>query len=197
MASAVGLTGGIGSGKTLAGKIFSSLGIPVFNADEETKRMYDTDTRLREQLVLLLGKDIYQGPHLQRTLMAARIFSDPSLLQQVEQLVHPALNARFVAYAARQEAPYVLLEAAILFESGIAATLPRVIAVSAPETLRIQRVVQRDKVSEDAVRRRMQHQWTEPQRLAAASHIIINDEQQAILPQVIRIHEQLIKQIAA
>jgi dephospho-CoA kinase len=187
-----GLTGGIGSGKTLVAKVFSTMGVPVFNADEETKKLYDTDDTLRMQLINLLGKEVYEGRKLRRQLMAERIFSDDALLQKVNKLVHPAVSACFRVYAAQQNAPYVLMESAILFESGMAAMMRKIVAVTAPETLRLQRVQQRDNLPEEAVRRRIRQQWTDEQRNAAADFLLVNDGIQAVLPQVITIHEQLL-----
>ena len=191
MAYFVGLTGGIGSGKTLVGQVFSTMGVPVFNADEETKKLYDADATLRTQLINLLGTEIYDGRKLRRKLMAARIFADDALLEKVNALVHPVVVDCFRTYAAQQHAPYVLMESAILLESSIASIVRKTIAVTAPETLRLQRVQQRDGLPEEAVRLRIRQQWTDERRNAAADFIIVNDGKQALLPQVIAIHEKL------
>lgn len=184
-----GLTGGIGSGKTLIGHIFSAMGVPVFNADEETKKLYGADAVLQAQLKKLLGEDIYDGGKLRHKLMAERIFADEILLKKVNALVHPVVAERFRAYAAQQNAPYVLMESAILLESGLAGMMEKNIAVTAPEALRVQRVQRRDALPEEAIRQRMRHQWTDEQRNAAADFVIVNDELQALLPQVITIHK--------
>jgi dephospho-CoA kinase len=196
MAYLAGLTGGIGSGKTLAGEVFSTLGIPVFNADEETKKLYDSDAALRVQLIKLLGNDLYDGTQLRRKLMAERIFADRALLENVNVLVHPVVTARFLTYAAQQEAPYVMMESAILFESGLQTLMRKTVAVAAPEALRIQRVQQRDSVPEEAVRRRIRCQWSDAQRNAAADFIIVNDGKQAILPQLLAVHDKILKDAA-
>jgi len=188
---AVGLTGGIGSGKTMVAQLFESLDVPVFYADDEAKKMYDTNSRLREQLENLLGSGLYKDGRLQRSVMAARIFADKVLLEKVNRLVHPLLDERFRAYAAAQHAPYVMMEAAILFESGFYQSMQATVAVTAPEVLRIQRVMQRDNISAVAVRRRMRHQWPDEQRNTQADFVITNDGEKALLPQVIRIHEEL------
>ncbi|MDR1405985.1 MAG: dephospho-CoA kinase [Prevotellaceae bacterium] len=191
VAYAAGLTGGIGSGKTMAGKVFSAMGIPVFNADEETKRLYDTDAALRAQLIRLLGEELYDGNTLRRRLMAARIFADETLLEKVNALVHPAVVECFKAYAAQQQAPYVLMESAILFTAGIHRMMRATVAVVAPEALRLQRVRQRDAMPEEAVRLRMRRQWTDEQWRGAADFIIVNDGKQAVLPQVMTVHEKI------
>jgi dephospho-CoA kinase len=188
---AVGLTGGIGSGKTLAAKIFSALGIAVFCADDETKKCYDTDDALRSKLKALLGAGIYDGAQLQRKTMAARIFSDPRLLQKVNELVHPIVADRFVRYAAQQSSPYVVMEAAVLFESGLQRGMRKTVTVEAPETLRLQRVMVRDGSTEADVRRRMQHQWSDEQRAAVADYTVVNDDRQALLPQLLAVHEKI------
>jgi len=188
----VGLTGGIGSGKTLVGNIFSTFGIPVFCADEKAKELYDTNEIVRTELIKLLGSDIYIENKLQRKRMAQKIFSNPELLQKVNNLVHPILCEQFLQFSAQQQSPYVLLEAAILFESKLDKQMQKIITVTASETTRLKRVAQRDKTSEEAIRERMRHQWTDEQRAAVADFIITNDEQQALLPQIIKIHEQLL-----
>ncbi|MDR0694288.1 MAG: dephospho-CoA kinase [Prevotellaceae bacterium] len=193
MAYFAGLTGGIGSGKTLVGAVFSTMGVPVFNADEETKKLYDTDATLRTQLVNLLGAEIYDGGKLCRKLMAERIFAETTLLEKVNALVHPVVTECFRAYAAQQNAPYVLMEAAILMESGMASMMRKTIAVTAPEILRLQRVQQRDGLPEEAIRLRIRQQWTDKRRNAAADFIIVNNGKRAILPQVITIHEKLMQ----
>jgi dephospho-CoA kinase len=188
----VGLTGGMGSGKTLVGEIFSTWDIPVFNADAETKKLYDADPALRTKLIDLLGGEIYADGRLQRNVMAAKIFSDKRVLQAVNVVVHPVVTDYFMRYAARQHAPYVIMESAAAFENGIDKQMDKTITVNAPEALRIQRVTTRDSVSETIVRQRLQHQWTDEQRTAAADFVIINDGQTAVLPQALNIHEQML-----
>ncbi|MDR1681404.1 MAG: dephospho-CoA kinase [Prevotellaceae bacterium] len=187
----VGLTGGIGSGKTLAGKILSAFGAPVFNADDETKKCYNSDDALRAKLTALLGDGIYHNGRLQRSAMAAAIFTDAQLLAQVNALVHPVVMERFRQFAGTQQAPYIVMEAAILFESGIGRQMHKTITVEAPEAIRIQRAMARDSTDEATVCRRMQHQWTDEQRAAAADFIVVNDGRQALLPQLQAIDQQL------
>lgn len=187
----VGLTGGIGSGKTLAGKILATFGVPVFDADGETKKRYDSDATLRAKLIDLLGDDVYRDGQLQRQAMAAKIFADRRLLEQVQALVHPLILERFLQYAGTQRAPYVVMEAAILFESGIGQQMHKTIALSAPEAIRIRRVAARDNCPEEAVRQRIQYQWTDEQRAAAADFVLVNDGRQPLLPKLQQIHTQL------
>ena len=191
----VGLTGGMGSGKSVICKIFSTLGIPVFNADSETKALYDTDSDLRRQLIQLLGEEIYKGKLLQRQVMANKIFSNENLLHQVNALVHPVVSKKFETWAAKQDASYVLQEAAILFESGLANYLDKCITVNAPENIRIRRVEERNELAKEAIKQRMQQQWTDQQRAAKADFVIVNDDLQAVFPQVWHIHQQLMKEL--
>jgi dephospho-CoA kinase len=191
----VGLSGGMGSGKTVVSRIFHALGIPVFYADAVTKELYDTHEELRRALTGLLGEHIYQNGCLQRKRMASLIFSDESLLQKVNALIHPLVLHHFSQWAQQQQTPYVMQEAAILFESGANEKMNYTIAVTAPETLRITRVMQRDNITEQEIKNRLQWQWPDEKRNAKADFTIVNDDKQALLPQVLTIHENILKQI--
>ena len=191
----VGLSGGMGSGKTVVSRIFHALGIPVFYADAATKELYDTHDELRQALTGLLGQDIYQNGRLQRKRMASLIFSDENLLQKVNALTHPLAIQRFDQWAQQQQAPYVIQEAAILFESGANEKMNYTIAITAPETLRITRTMRRDKFTEQEIKHRLQWQWPDEKRNAKAGFIIVNDDKQALLPQVLTIHENILKNI--
>ncbi|MDR0737656.1 MAG: dephospho-CoA kinase [Prevotellaceae bacterium] len=191
----VGLSGGMGSGKTVVSRIFHTLGIPVFYADAVTKELYDTHEGLRQTLTNLLGEDVYQNGCLQRKRMAALIFSDGRLLQKVNALIHPLVLQQFHQWAQQQQTPYVVQEAAILFESGTNEKMDYTIAVTAPEALRITRTMQRDNITKQEIKNRLQWQWPDEKRNAKADFIIINDDQQALLPQVLTIHENILKHI--
>ncbi len=190
-----GLSGGIGSGKTTVAKVFRTLGIPVFYADRVVKELYNTHNGLRNAMTKLFGSSIYVDGQLQTKALAARIFQDQQLLQQVNALTHPLAEAAFNNWVEQQDAPYVMHEAAILFESGIAANMDITISITAPEALRIQRVMQRDLCTEEQVKQRMAAQWSDEQRNAKAGFVIINDEEKALLPQVIAIHEKILNRI--
>jgi dephospho-CoA kinase len=185
----------MGSGKTVVSRILHAVGVPVFYADAVTKELYDTHEGLRQALTGLLGEDIYQNGCLQRKRMAALIFSDGRLLQKVNALVHPLVLQHFHQWAQQQQAPYVVQEAAILFESGANEKMDCTIAVTAPEALRITRTMQRDNITVQEVKNRMQWQWPDEKRNAKATFIIVNDDQQALLPQVLTIHENILKHI--
>jgi len=187
-----GLSGGIGSGKTTVSKVFQTLGVPVFYADDTVKTLYNTDKQLQQAMLKLCGPAIYDNGRLQTKVLAALIFNDDRLLARVNELTHPMLLTAFTKWAQEQKAPYVLLEAAILFESGIADEMDINISISALEDIRIIRVMQRDNCSEEEIRQRMSKQWSDEQRNAKADYLIINDNREALLPQITTIHEKII-----
>ena len=191
----VGLSGGIGSGKTTVSKVFQTLGVPVFYADDVVKNLYNTNKRLRERMINLFGTTIYEKGKLQTQLLATLIFNDNRLLQQVNELTHPLVSTAFAQWTEAQKAPYVMLEAAILFESGVDALVDITISISAPENIRTARVVQRGGISEEQLRLRMSQQWSDEQRNAKADYMIINDSKEALLPQIITIHEKILTHI--
>jgi len=188
----VGLTGGIGSGKSTVARLFRLLGFPVFDADSETKKLYHTDPLLKAALEKYFGPDIYRDGLLDRARLSALVFSDPQQLELLNTLVHPRAIAAAEAWMAQQQASYVVKEAALLFESGSAAGLDRIIGVSAPQHLRLQRAMQRDGASREEVLSRMQRQIEEPVKMRLCEHVILNDEQQLLIPQVLALHQQLL-----
>jgi dephospho-CoA kinase len=190
---AVGLTGGIGSGKTLVSNIFAHLGIPVFNADAESKIMLDEDLSIKAVLTKWFGQDIYCNGRLDRQKLAGIIFSDTEELSRVNRIVHPRVMDRFLHWCNDyKDIPYVIHEAAILFESGFYLHMNTTILVTAPENIRIARVRQRDKATEESTRQRMRSQWTDEQKSPLAGFIIVNDGESPLLPKVLEIHSKLI-----
>lgn len=188
----VGLTGGIGSGKTTVAGIFAHLGVPIFVADEVSKSLLDSDQDLQAALVNLMGPELVQNSKVNRPYMASRIFKDKDLLQKVNALIHPAVARAFETWYQKQNFPYVLREAAILYESGSYKDCAKVIVVSAPEELRLQRVMQRSGETAEQVQQRMSKQWPQEKKEALADYIIQNDHQQMLIPQVLSIHEDII-----
>lgn len=189
----IGLTGGIGSGKSLVAKIFIHLGIPVFNADTEAKKILDEDLPVREQLKAWFGPQIYTESGLDRAKLAGIIFTSRDLIIKVNELVHPRVYDRFILWCGSQkDKPYVIHEAAILFESGFYRHMDATILITAPESIRIGRVIQRDKISEEDVRRRMQNQWSDEQKSVLAGYIIQNDGETPLMPKILGIHHKLI-----
>ncbi len=189
----IGVTGGIGSGKSTICKIFEVLGIPVYYADERARILILTDTRIRKGYKTLFGENVYKNGQLDRKLVADRIFSDRTLLEKVNRLVHPVVREDFLQWTERQEATYVVEEAAVLLERGGQDLLDRVIVVSAPESLRVKRVVQRDGIHEEKVKERMKNQWTDRQRRRFADYEVLADDRHLEVPQVLQIHAELEK----
>ncbi|MBR3286425.1 MAG: dephospho-CoA kinase [Bacteroidales bacterium] len=187
----IGITGGIGSGKTTVCEVFKALQIPVYHADDRARQLMDAPGPLREQLARTFGGDIYTPEGLDRRRFAAMLFGDEAAVQRVNRLVHPAVMADFANWADTQTAPYVLHEAAILFETGLYRQFDASILVTAPAEVRIQRVTSRDACEPEAVIQRMRHQWDDARKLPLADYVIQNDNVQLIVPQVMRIHAQL------
>lgn len=191
----VGITGGIGSGKTTVCRVFEQLGIPVYYADSRAKQLMVEDQSLKMGITELFGEKAYlPDGQLHRAHIAQQAFSQPSLLQQLNALVHPAVARDSERWHKKQkDVPYTLKEAALLYESGSHKALDKIIAVTAPEALRIQRVVRRDDSNEAAVRARMDQQMPETEKAARADFVIYNDGKQLLLPQIQRIHQSLIQ----
>ncbi len=187
----VGVTGGIGSGKSTVCSIFESLGIPVFKADDESRRLVNEDAVIQEQIVALFGKEAMPNGKPDRKLIASLVFNDPEKLKALNNIIHPGVRDSFAKWAAQQTAPWVIEEAAILFESGAYKTLDAVIVVTAPEELRIKRVMARDNISETLVRDRIKNQMSEEERKQRATFIIENDEKQMLTPQALTIFKAL------
>ncbi|MEL6970579.1 MAG: dephospho-CoA kinase [Bacteroidota bacterium] len=191
----VGITGGIGSGKTTTCKLFELLGIPVYYADDRAKWLMQHDENLIAQLRDSFGDQVYNSEgQLDRAYLAGIVFNDRSQLDILNGIVHPAVRADGIVWDEEHTAtPYTLREAALLYESGIYQLLDKIITVTAPEALRIERVMQRDKVDEAAVRARIDKQWPEDQKVALADFVVHNDGQQSLIRQVYDIHQQLIQ----
>ncbi len=188
----VGITGGIGSGKTTVCRIFEILGIPVYYADEAAKRLM-TESPLREEIIRHFGPEAYSGNQLDRAYLAARVFSSQEKLNLLNSLVHPVTIADAESWMKKQTSPYVLKEAALLFESGSYRLLDYIIGVSAPLPLRISRTSARDQVSPEAIQQRMEKQMDEDEKIKRCDFVLINDEKQLLIPQVIDLHQQLLR----
>ncbi len=188
----VGLTGGIGSGKSTIGKIFSILGVPVYNADIEARLLSDSDPGIVDGLINLFGTSIYSNGILQRQMLASIIFNDSKLLQQVNNIIHPAVERHFMLWTQSfADAPYVIKEAAILIENEGYKKLDHLILVVAPEELRIRRVQQRDGITAQMVKERINNQLSDEVKLQYAGSVINCDEQHLVIPQVLEIHKKL------
>lgn len=188
----VGLTGGIGSGKSTVGLVFNFLGIPVYIADARAHGLMANDEKVKAQIKLLLGNTSYHDDKPDRKYIASRVFQDPELLDALNAIIHPAVREDFKDWCRTYHMkPFVLHEAAILFESGVSDEMDENIVVWAPEEARISRVMLRDKVTEDEVRSRMRHQWTEQEKIARAQFTVINDGAHSLIRQVKDLYDTL------
>jgi dephospho-CoA kinase len=189
----IGLTGGIGCGKSYVAKLFRELGIPVYEADSAARRLQENDPQLIAAMKNLFGAEAYlENGKLNSKTIGAQVFADAEKMKQLNALVHPAVKTDFKNWInAQHNVPFILKEAAILFESGTNEGLDAVIVVTAPENLRIRRVMARDKISEADVQKRMAAQWPEAEKIKRATFVIHNDEQQLLLPQVLAALAQL------
>ncbi|TCO03300.1 dephospho-CoA kinase [Natronoflexus pectinivorans] len=189
----IGVTGGIGSGKSTICRIFEILGCPVYNSDQQAIHLIHNHPEIIEGYIKLFGKDVYNDGILNRKLVADKIFNEKQLLIEIQNLVHPIVRNDFNRWFAEQTSAAVINEAAILFESGSYKQMDKIISVIAPEQLRIDRVVKRDRVSPKEVTIRIKNQWTDDQRIPLSDYIIYADDQQLVTPQVIEIYEKMIE----
>ena len=193
MAALIGLTGGIGAGKTTVADVFKTLGIHVFNADEVAKELMQTSPVIKEQLINTFGTQVYAANGiLDKTYLAGIVFKDKYQLELLNAIVHPITIQAAKDWAAKQNTPYVIKEAALIFESAAAEGLTAVIGVSAPLNLRIQRVMQRDACTKQEVEQRMLHQISDAIKLKLCDWVIENNEQDLVLPQVLKLHEAIL-----
>lgn len=188
----VGITGGIGSGKTTVCKVFRVLGIPVFEADTTAKQLMNTDAELRKNLIGLFGTAVYQPDQtIDRKYLAGIVFTNPSLLAQLNELVHPVVRKAFEEWCLIQHSPYVLHEAAILFESGFYRMMDKTITVVTSENQRIERVVKRDRLTVELVKQRMKNQWSDDEKIKLADFVIGNNDRELIIPQIVEIDKKI------
>jgi len=186
----IGLTGGIGSGKSVVAQIFRTLGIPVLDADALAKKIMLEDVSVKEALIKTFGPESYNQQGLNRSYIANIVFKDPFQLQVLNSIVHPATIEAGKKWAAQQNAPYIIKEAALFFESGSAEGMDIIIGVYAPDALRIHRVMQRDQISREEVLDRMKHQISQTIKMKLCDKVIINDEQSLLIPQVLQLHSE-------
>ncbi len=189
----VGLTGGIGSGKTTTAKIFELLGVPVYYADDAAKKIMNEDKQLKAAIQKQFGEESYRDGELDRNYLASKVFNDSFQLEILNSLVHPATIRDASNWTSQQTTVYTIKEAALIFESGAAEGLDYVIGVSAPSQLRIKRTMERNNVSYDEVVKRMNKQLDEKIKMKLCDFIVQNDEQQLLIPQIIELHQKLLR----
>lgn len=189
----IGITGGIGSGKTTVCKLFELLGVPVYNSDLEAKKLLDSDTEVKKSILNKFGAEVIDdNGSIDKKKLGVLVFNNKKMLEQLNAIVHPAVAKHFDNWCLQHGSEnYILHEAAILFESGANKKVEKVITVVAPPELKIKRAVQRDKVSREQVEQRIKNQMSDDEKVKLSQFVIHNDEQQLLIPQIIAIHEQL------
>lgn len=180
----IGITGGIGSGKSVVASLLELSGIPVYIADKESKRLTETSPVIRKKLTDLLGADLYTEKGLDKKLLASHIFSNPATLKQVNGIIHPEVNCDFTAWTEAQDTPFCAIESAILFESGFDRAVDISLMVYAPMELRITRALQRDAATRSELINRIKTQMPDEIKKEHADYVIYNDDRQALIPQI-------------
>jgi dephospho-CoA kinase len=193
MARRLGITGGIGSGKTTVCRIFRVLGVPVFVADVAARQLMNNDPSIRSEINKIAGKDLYEGGELDRRELARLIFNEPDMLQKVNASVHPAVLREFEAWSSVIDAPYVIMEAAILFEARADRLVDRVISISAPVEERILRVMGRSEISREEVLERINNQMEDNEREEQSYYVINNADNEMIIPEILKIHDDMLR----
>ncbi len=185
----VGITGGIGSGKSLICQVYSNLGVPVYYADIEARLLMDYDPEIQQELKTILGAACFSQGMLNHNKMASAIFSNKSLLNRVNNLIHPRVAAHFSSWCERHAGfPYVIQESAILFESNAYRNFDKIITVTAPEEIRIQRVLTRANMTKEKAASIMRNQLPESEKMSRSHHVIVNDGTELVIPQVLKLH---------
>ncbi|MDH7448275.1 dephospho-CoA kinase [Aquimarina sp. 2201CG14-23] len=187
----VGLTGGIGSGKSTVAKMFKKLGASIYIADDEAKKLMNEDDDVKKQILQLLGKESYVSGELNRPFIADKVFNDKSLLEKLNAIVHPAVANHFITWKQKQKGAYVIKEAAILFENSGYKQCDYTILVTAPEETRIERVLKRDHTTRTQVLARLKNQWLDSKKIPLADFVIINTKLEETWLQVQQIHNKL------
>ncbi|MDE3184332.1 MAG: dephospho-CoA kinase [Bacteroidota bacterium] len=188
----IGLTGGIGSGKSTVARIFSVLGIPVYDSDTASKRLMAEDEMLKDKIIQSFGKESYTNGRLNRKYLSEQVFSDPKKTDLLNSIVHPATIKDAEEWMKKQNSPYLIKEAALIFESGSNRFLDKVIGVSSPLSLRMERTMKRSNISAEQVKARINLQMDEEEKMALCDYIIVNDEQQMLIPQVLLLHKKFL-----
>lgn len=191
----LGVTGGIGSGKTSVCKVFTVLGIPVFSTDRIAREIMDGDEFIISQINSIAGRDLYINGSLDRMALASLIFNNNNLLDKVNSLVHPVVFDHFSRWAMNQTSPYIIMEAAILFESGASKLVDKIATIVAPEEERLSRVTQRSKLSRHQVLERMMNQMSDDARIKLSDYVIYNSENDMIIPAILAIHDDILKKL--
>lgn len=190
----IGITGGIGCGKSTVAGIFSVLGIPVYDADSAAKRLMSEDESLKEKIIEHFGEKSYLERKLNPKHLSQQVFNDTKKIELLNSIVHPATIKDAEEWMKKQKAPYLIKEAALIFESGSNKTLDKIIGVSSPLSLRVERTMKRNNITSEQVMDRINLQMNEEEKMRLCDYVIINDEEQMLIPQVLQLHEHFLKQ---
>ena len=191
----LGVTGGIGSGKTSVCRVFNVLGIPVFSADAEARKIMDSDVTIKNQINSIADRDLYISGSLDRIELASLIFNNSVLLERVNSIVHPVVFEYFKEWELVQNSPYVIMEAAILFESGASKLVDKIATVVAPIRERMNRILNRNNLSREQVMERMRNQMDDDSRIKLSDFVIHNSERDMIIPSILKIHRDILTSI--
>lgn len=184
----IGITGGIGSGKSVVSRLLEIMGVPVYISDSEAKRLTQTDRTIREELTGLLGEEVYAGSMLNKPLLASYLFGSPEHARQVNGIIHPRVKEDFRIWARRHaDSRIVGIESAILIEAGFASEVDKIVLVYAPEEVRIRRAVARDASPREAIQRRIASQMSDEKKREQADFVIVNDGETPLIPQVLQL----------
>ena|SRR5665213_1601684 len=189
----IGLTGGIGSGKTTVARIFEVLGIPVYYADDAAKRLMNESGDLKNSIIKTFGTDAYVNNELDRKFLSNVVFNSTEKLNALNSIVHPATINDAIKWFKNQHGPYVIKEAALIFESGSQKELDFVIGIKSPLELRMQRSMSRDHITAEQVQSRINKQMNEDEKMRLCDYVIVNDEEEMLIPQVLALHERFLK----
>lgn len=185
----VGLTGGIGSGKTTVARIFNQLGVPIYLSDDRAKYLMLNNQFLRESLISLFGEMVILNGFLNTPYISSKVFDNPNELIKLNTLVHPFVQRDFDVWSASQSCDYVIKEAAIIFETGGDKLLDKILLVESPKYLKVSRIILRDTITEVEIHKRMSRQWSDSQKRKNADYIIQNDEKCSLIYQILKLHD--------
>lgn len=189
----VGITGGIGSGKTTIAKHLNALGVPLYVADDEAKALMNRSKVIRRKLTAIFGENAYKNNKLNRTFLAKKIFADKSLLAKMNAIVHPKVASHFKRWLKKQKAPYILKEAAIIFENGLQDNYDYIITVVADKDLRIERLLKRDNLNKEKILAIINNQWPDSKKMEQSDFVITNNNLNSALLDAEKIHQKILK----
>lgn len=188
----IGLTAGIGCGKSLVARVFENLGVSVFYSDKEAKKLYE-DPLFLQEITKRFGESVIENGAFQARKLADIVFNDKNKLRELNDLIHPKVFEMFDSWSEKQHSPYVIMESAILFENGLQAHFDKIISISTPEDIVIRRVMARDACSKEQVCARMANQMPQNEKNAMADYLIVHDDSKMLIPQILNIHSEILK----